>query len=151
MGAQAGEQSSKKAQRDCCLGPSFFFSFFFLTLLLSSFWTSRGHRCRPFFPPVLAFNLSTSWAGQEALIGTLSQYHTQFWEFGSEILTRDLKQAEQHIQTRMQKKKCPPTARPKFLLKLEAGKRASYFFYFRISLLLFFLTLIQITCQNFRS
>ena len=28
---------------------------FFLTLLLSSFWTSRGHRCRPFFPPVLAF------------------------------------------------------------------------------------------------
>ena len=30
--------------------------FFFLTLLLSSFWTSRGHRCRPFSPPVLAFN-----------------------------------------------------------------------------------------------
>ena len=25
------------------------------TLLLSSFWTSRGHRCRPFSPPVLAF------------------------------------------------------------------------------------------------
>ena len=33
-----------------------FFSFLFRTLLLSSFWTSRGHRCRPFFPPVLAFN-----------------------------------------------------------------------------------------------
>ena len=32
------------------------FVFFFLTLLLSSFWTSRGHRCRPFPPPpVLAF------------------------------------------------------------------------------------------------
>ena len=30
------------------------FFFFFLTLSLSSFWTSRGHRCRPFFPPVLA-------------------------------------------------------------------------------------------------
>ena len=30
--------------------------FSFLTLLLSSFWTSRGHRCRPFSPPVLAFN-----------------------------------------------------------------------------------------------
>ena len=30
--------------------------FFFLTLLLSSSWTSRGHRCRPFSPPVLAFN-----------------------------------------------------------------------------------------------
>ena len=28
--------------------------FFFLTLLLSSFWTSRGHRCRPFSPPVLS-------------------------------------------------------------------------------------------------
>ena len=28
---------------------------FFFTLLLSSFWTSRGHRCRSFFPPVLAF------------------------------------------------------------------------------------------------
>ena len=33
------------------------FSFFFRTLLLSSFWTSRGHRCRPFFPPVLAFHV----------------------------------------------------------------------------------------------
>ena len=32
-----------------------FFVFFF-TLLLSSFWTSHGHKCRPFFPPVLAFN-----------------------------------------------------------------------------------------------
>ena len=31
------------------------FSFFFRTLLLSSFWTSRGHRNRPFSPPVLAF------------------------------------------------------------------------------------------------
>ena len=28
----------------------------FLTLVLPSSWTSRGHRCRPFFPPVLAFN-----------------------------------------------------------------------------------------------
>ena len=26
------------------------------THLLSSFRTSRGYRCRPFFPPVLAFN-----------------------------------------------------------------------------------------------
>ena len=26
------------------------------TLLVSSFWTSRGHRCRPFSAPVLAFN-----------------------------------------------------------------------------------------------
>ena len=34
----------------------FFFFFFFRTLLLSSFWTSRGHRCCPFSPPVLAFN-----------------------------------------------------------------------------------------------
>ena len=25
--------------------------FFFCTLLLSSFWTSRGHRCRPFLSP----------------------------------------------------------------------------------------------------
>ena len=31
-------------------------SFFFFQLLLSSFWTSRGHMCRPFSPPVLAFN-----------------------------------------------------------------------------------------------
>ena len=29
---------------------------FFHTLLLSSFWTSRGHRFRPFSPSVLAFN-----------------------------------------------------------------------------------------------
>ena len=33
-----------------------FFCSFFHTQSLSSFWTSRGHRCRPFFPPVLAFN-----------------------------------------------------------------------------------------------
>ena len=31
-------------------------TFFFHTLLLSSFWTSRGHRCPFFFPPVLAFS-----------------------------------------------------------------------------------------------
>ena len=37
-------------------GGSILSLFFFLTLLLSSFWTSRGHRCRPFSPPVLAFN-----------------------------------------------------------------------------------------------
>ena len=30
----------------CC-----FVLVFFRTLLLSSFWTSRGHRCRPFLPP----------------------------------------------------------------------------------------------------
>ena len=34
----------------------FFFFLFFAHFLLSSFWTSRGHRCRPFSPPVLAFN-----------------------------------------------------------------------------------------------
>ena len=28
-----------------------FIFLFFSTHLLSSFWTSRGHRCRPFFPP----------------------------------------------------------------------------------------------------
>ena len=32
------------------------FFLFLLTLSLSSFWTSRGHRCRRFFPPVLVFN-----------------------------------------------------------------------------------------------
>ena len=35
---------------------NFFFFFFFCTLSLSSFWTSRGHRCHPFSSPVLAFN-----------------------------------------------------------------------------------------------
>ena len=33
-------------------GPVIFFSH---PSTLSSFWTSRGHRCRSFFPPVLAF------------------------------------------------------------------------------------------------
>ena len=37
--------------------PPFFSSLFFFTLLLSRFWTSsRGHRRRPFSPPLLAFN-----------------------------------------------------------------------------------------------
>ena len=39
-----------------CIKNFFLFVSLFLTLLLSSFWTSRGHRCRPFFPPVLAFS-----------------------------------------------------------------------------------------------
>ena len=47
----------------------------------------------------------TSWAGQEALSGTISQYHAQFLEFEPDILTRDLKQAQQHIESRMQKNK----------------------------------------------
>ena len=34
-----------------------FFFIFCHTHLLSSFWTSRGHRCRLFSSPVLAFNL----------------------------------------------------------------------------------------------
>ena len=29
---------------------------FFVALVLASFWTSCGHRCRPFSPSVLAFN-----------------------------------------------------------------------------------------------
>ena len=41
---------------DICRLTLIYILFFFLTLLLSSFWTSRGHRCRPFAPPVLAFN-----------------------------------------------------------------------------------------------
>ena len=38
------------------LAPPAVFIFLFLALLLSSFWTSRGHKCRPFSPPVLAFS-----------------------------------------------------------------------------------------------
>ena len=34
----------------------YFLLFFFFTLVLSIFWTSRGHRCRPFSPPVHVFN-----------------------------------------------------------------------------------------------
>ena len=37
-------------------GYDIFFLFFFHTHLLSYYWTSGGHRCRSFFPPVLAFN-----------------------------------------------------------------------------------------------
>ena len=36
--------------------PPFCFFFFLHTLLLHSFWTSRGHTSRPFFASVLAFN-----------------------------------------------------------------------------------------------
>ena len=32
---------------------------FLCTLLLSSFWTSRGHRCRSFSPPVLDLQFSS--------------------------------------------------------------------------------------------
>ena len=40
----------------CGTRESVSFFFFFSHTLLSSFWTYRGHRCRPFFPPILAFN-----------------------------------------------------------------------------------------------
>ena len=33
--------------------PCTFLFIFFIALLLFSFWTSRGHRCRPFFPRFL--------------------------------------------------------------------------------------------------
>ena len=46
----------RKGGKNTILFFFFFFSFFFRTLLLSSFWTSRGHKCRPFSSPVLAFN-----------------------------------------------------------------------------------------------
>ena len=42
------------------------FLFFFLTLLLSSFWTSRGHTCRPFSPPFLAFNFYRAYMVQQS-------------------------------------------------------------------------------------
>ena len=43
---------------DIYLVPTYFILilFFFSTLSLSSFWTSRGHRCHPFSSPILAFN-----------------------------------------------------------------------------------------------
>ena len=45
---------------------------YFLTLLLSSFWTSRGHRCRPFCPPVLAFSF---YRAQGSVISLLVDFH----------------------------------------------------------------------------
>ena len=45
-----------------------FFFFFSLTLLLSSFWTSRGHRCRSFSPPVLAFDFYRAWGSAIPLL-----------------------------------------------------------------------------------
>ena len=36
--------------------PNIYIYIFCHTYLLSSFWTSRGHRYRPFSPPVVAFN-----------------------------------------------------------------------------------------------
>ena len=80
---------------------------------------------------------SASWARQEALIGTISQYNTQFLEFGSEILTRDLKQDEQHIQTRMQKKNVLLRPAQNFCWSLRRGK-VNRFFFFRISLSVLF-------------
>ena len=44
----------------------FFFFLFCCTFLLSTFWTSHGHRCRPFCPPVLAFNFSRAYRVQQS-------------------------------------------------------------------------------------
>ena len=52
---------SRGASRVHCLRITWYMAF--LTFLLSSFRTSRGHRCRPFFPSVLAFNFYLSRIG----------------------------------------------------------------------------------------
>ena len=57
--------------------PSFFFFFshhFYVPAQLvgdlpsAIFWTSRGHRCRPFSPPVRAFNLYRAWGSAFPLL-----------------------------------------------------------------------------------
>ena len=55
----AAPPSPRRSNTTRAGGMRFFFSFFFSHYFHSSsfsFWTSRSHRCRPFFPPVLAFN-----------------------------------------------------------------------------------------------
>ena len=47
----ARESYMASSQKHKSQHTSFVFLFFFLTLLLSSFWTSRGHGSRLFFPP----------------------------------------------------------------------------------------------------
>ena len=42
------------------------FLFFIHSHLLSSFGTSRGHRCRPFFHPVFAFNFYSAYKVQQS-------------------------------------------------------------------------------------
>ena len=51
----AREMMTHNLQFGCLLFVFVFFSHT-RTLLLSSFWTSRGHRCRPLSPSVLAFD-----------------------------------------------------------------------------------------------
>ena len=41
---------------------------FFHTHLLSSFWTSRGHRCRSFFPPLHAYKIYCAWGSANPLL-----------------------------------------------------------------------------------
>ena len=57
LGKNYSNSDEAEGETDKCNHPMAFFLFFFpfCTLLLSSFWTSCGHRSRP-FPPVIAFN-----------------------------------------------------------------------------------------------
>ena len=51
-GKRRKERKKERKKKECT------FYFFLRTLLLcSSFGTSLGHRCLPFFPPALCFNL----------------------------------------------------------------------------------------------
>ena len=45
---------------------------FFFTLVLSSFWTGRGYKCRPFSLPVLVFNLNCAWGSAIPLLVNFS-------------------------------------------------------------------------------
>ena len=68
----------------------FFFSSFSHTFFLSSFWTRRGRRCRPFFPLVLAFNF---YRAQGSAIPLLVDFHRV-------LLTHALALAEVNLCTR---------------------------------------------------
>ena len=56
----------------------FFFFFLFQTLLLSSFWTSRGHRCRPLSPLALAFGFYRAYVRRVQQSHCSSIFHRVF-------------------------------------------------------------------------
>ena len=68
----------------------FLFFFFFLTLLLSSFWTSRVHRCRPFSPPVLAITFYRALGPAIPLLVDFSSSVAQVIVYGTPIQVTDV-------------------------------------------------------------
>ena len=116
-----------------------FFFFFFSTLLLSSFWTSRGHRCHPFSSPVQATLDEKSTSQWDCW--TLCAIKVEFKNQGEEVTTptcdHGLSRSWKVEVCKMNKKRYSWAQRsglvPSFLCVGNLGLDSLHIFFFQFS------------------